>query len=311
MKILVTGGAGFIGSHIVDNYLKAGHKVVVADNLSTGKKENINPQAKFYLLDINNKEKVQKIFQQEKPDILNHHAAQKNVRTSVKNPILDAKINILGSINLIESARKNKIKKVIFASSGGAIYGDTENIPTLENEKEQPVSPYGVAKLSFEKYLHYYFIQYKIPYLALRYANVYGPRQDPKGEAGVVAIFCQNLINKKPSKIFGDGKQTRDFVYVKDVAQANLKALKNNFTGAINIGSGREIDINNLYQLLAEIINSQLAPAQHFSALPGEQRQSCLDINKAKKILKWQPKINLKQGLAQTAKSYSTAILKK
>ncbi len=272
--------------------------------MSSGKKENLNKKAKFYLADICDKKKIEKIFKKEKPDILNHHAAQKNVRASVENPAFDAHINILGGLNLLEAARKNKIKKIIFASSGGAIYGDCKNIPTPETEKELPVSPYGIAKLSFEKYLYYYHWQYKIPYIALRYANVYGPRQDPKGEAGVVAIFCQNLVNNKKSVIFGDGKQTRDYIYVEDVVKTNIKTIENKFRGEINIGTAKEINVNDLYKMLANIAKPKIPFPKHLPAKPGEQKRSCLDFKKAKKFLGWQPEIKLKKGLAETLKYY-------
>lgn len=304
MKILVTGGVGFIGSHVVDGYIDTGYKVVVIDDLSTGTKENVNKKAKFYLADICDKNKIERIFKKEKPEVLNHHAAQKNVRASVSDPAFDAQVNILGGLNLLEAARKNKIKKVIFASSGGAIYGDCKNIPTPETEKELPVSPYGIAKLSFEKYLYYYHWQYKIPYIALRYANVYGPRQDPAGEAGVVAIFCQNLVSGKKSVIFGDGKQTRDYVYIENVVKANIEAVKNKFTGEINIGTAKETNVNDLYKMLADIAKSKIPFPKHLSAKPGEQKRSCLDFKKAKKVLGWQPKTNSKEGLKKTFSYY-------
>jgi len=302
MKILVTGGAGFIGSHIVDSYIKAGHQVVVVDDLSVGKKENVNRKAKFYLADIGDKKKITRIFKKEKPQVLNHHAAQKNVRISVDNPVFDAQVNILGGINLLEAARQSKVKKVIFASSGGAIYGNTKNIPTPETQNILPVSPYGIAKLAFEKYLYYYFWQYKIPYLALRYANVYGPRQDPKGEAGVVAVFCQNLIKNKKSIIYGDGKQTRDFVFVEDVALANLRALKSLYIGEINIGTAKETNINNLYKILAKIAESKIPVPKHLPKK--EQKRSCLNYKKAQRLLNWKPKTELKNGLKQTFDYY-------
>jgi len=288
MKILVTGGAGFIGSNLVDELIKQNHQVSIVDNLSTGKKINVNPRARFYKTNICNKKKLAQIFKKEKPQAVFHLAAQINVRKSVEAPIVDAKTNILGSLNLIKNCQKIKgFKKFIFSSSGGAIYGDAKKIPTPEQAPTNPSSPYGVAKLAVEKYL----ATTSLPWIALRYANVYGPRH----EAGVIAIFINYLKNNKPCIIFGDGKQTRDYVNVKDVVRANILSLKTNVKNkAINIGTGKETSVNQLIKLIA--LNTK---TKHIKAKPGEVRRSCLKIKKAQHLLGWQAQVKLKQGIKQ------------
>jgi len=259
MKILVTGGAGFIGSHIVDRLVKESHKVVIIDNLSTGRKENLNPKAKFYKLDIQNPG-VAEVFKKEKPEIVFHLAAQIDVRKSVEDPLEDAKTNILGSLNIIQNfinvnsrklvSNSHKFVKFIFASTGGAIYGDADIVPTPETYPEFPLSPYGICKLSVEKYLNYYWKVFGLPYVALRYANVYGPRQNSKGEAGVIAIFLDKMLSGEKPVINGNGRQTRDFVFVKDVVEANILAMKKNKVGVYNIGTSKETDINTIFRKL-------------------------------------------------------------
>lgn len=299
IKILVTGGAGFIGSHIVDGLIKEGYEVVVVDDLSTGKEENIHKKAKFYKLDIQDS-KLEEIFQKEKPDFVSHHAAQKDVRVSVSDPIYDAKINILGTINLLQNCVKYKTKKVIFASTGGAIYGEQEVFPATETNSTKPISPYGITKLVAEHYLYYYKTIYGLDYISLRYSNVYGPRQDPFGEAGVVAIFIQKMINSEQPVINGNGEQTRDFVYVEDVARANILAIKNNISENIfNIGTGVETTVNQVFNYLRDIINPSIKE-KHGPAKEGEQRRSVIDFSRARKVLNWQPKASLIGGLQKT-----------
>ncbi len=299
MHILVTGGAGFIGSHIVDRYISLGHRVVILDDLSSGKKENINSKAVFYQVDIRDPA-IKKIFRKEKIDVLNHHAAQIQVRRSVSDPVFDAKINIEGSLNLLEICRKSEVHKIIFASSGGAIYGDSKTFPTPEDIWPlEPRSPYGVAKLSIEYYLHYYHLIYGLQFTALRYANVYGPRQDPHGEAGVVAIFIQKMIDGGMSTINGNGEQARDFIYVGDVVEANVLCLKNEFSGSINIGTTIETKINELFILLNTILGLKRG-VTHGPPKLGEQERSVLDIKRADKILGWKPKEGMKSGLTKT-----------
>ena len=303
MRILITGGAGFIGSHLADRLIKNGDKVILIDNLSTGKKENINPKAKFYKIDIQSP-KISNILKKEKPEILFHLAAQIDVRKSVEDPIKDAKINILGSLNVIknfyqESLKNTKKPKIIFSSTGGAIYGDAKIIPTPEAYPEFPLSPYGICKLTIEKYLNYYWKVFNIPYVALRYANVYGPRQNSKGESGVVSIFIDKLFSGENPIINGSGKQTRDFVFIEDIIEANILAMKKNKVGVYNIGTGKETDINTIFQKLKKITNSNLK-AVHCLEKKGEQKRSCLDYKKAQKELSWKPKYNLDEGLIKT-----------
>lgn len=298
MKILVTGGAGFIGSHVVDQYVKSGHQVWVIDDLSSGKRSYLNSKAKFFQMDISDKA-VSTIFKRCKFDLVNHHAAQKNLRFSVKEPVLDAEINILGSLRLLENCLKYKVRRFIFASTGGALYGDASTVPTSEIHSTHPVSPYGVAKLTVENYLHYYAHQHKIVYTALRYANVYGPRQDPKGEAGVVAIFVGGLLKGKPVFINGRGRQTRDFVYVGDVARANLLALNADFSAGFNVGTGVETSVNDLYKLIAQELGYKKVAGRKPQPA-GEQLRSALDSRKIRVELGWQVQTLLTDGLKQT-----------
>ncbi len=306
-KILVTGGAGFIGSHLVDALIEKGHKVVVVDNLSTGKKENINKKAKFYKIDICSP-KIGEIFKKEKPEICFHFAAQINVRKSVEDPIFDAKVNILGSLNVIQNfinSQKSKIKnlKFIFASTGGAIYGDATKIPTPENYPANPISPYGIAKLTVENYLKFYKENFGLKFISLRFSNVYGPRQDPKGEAGVVAIFIEKLLKGEVPTIFGDGNQTRDFIFIEDVISACLKAMEYKGKEEIfNIGTGIETSINELYKIISELLKTKIKP-KYAPQKPGDLKRSCLDISLTKKELKWVSKFSLKEGLQKTIES--------
>lgn len=259
MKILVTGGAGFIGSHVVDAYITKGCEVVVVDNLSTGQKNNIHPKAKFYSCDINSPDLLA-IFQNEQPEIVNHHAAQMNVRYSVENPITDAQINVLGLLNVLNCCIQSKVKKIIFISSGGAMYGDAETIPTPESSSPEPLSPYGLAKFVGEEYVRLYHRLYGLNYSILRYANVYGPRQNPHGEAGVVAIFIDRLLHGKQPIIYGDGNQTRDYIYIADVVDANLLCMTKGDCMAFNIGTGKETSVNELLEILLAVMNRKASP---------------------------------------------------
>lgn len=306
MKILVTGGAGFIGSHVVDGYIGLGYEVVIVDNLSTGKRDFINSKAKFYHADISDKDKIEEIFKVEQPQMLNHHGAQINVRESVVDPVNDAQVNILGLLNLLESGRKYGLKKAIFASSGGAVYGEANKIPTSETYKPlNPLSPYGVSKLTSEYYLNFYYKTHGINYLALRYANVYGPRQNPHGEAGVVAIFTRKLLNGEIPIINGDGLQTRDYVYIGDVIIANIAALESSTIGSYNIGTGKETNVIEIYKSLDEIINAGVE-VKHGPAKTGEQKRSCLDSSLAKKVLNWEAKMSLREGLKETVEYFKS-----
>ena len=298
MKILITGGAGFIGSHVADLMIENGHDVAIVDDLSSGKKENINPNATFYHLSILDK-RLPDIFKEVKPEVVIHHAAQISVRHSVKDPIRDMEINIKGSLALLENCIKYNTRKFIFASTGGALYGEQDYFPADENHPTRPLSPYAIAKLSTEKYLFFYYNTYSLPYVILRYANVYGPRQDPHGEAGVVAIFTQYMLQGKQPVINGDGKQTRDFVYVRDVARANLLALTYELTGEINISTGIETSINTLFHEINKATSSGV-PEVHEAPMPGEQLRSVLSFEKAKKVLGWEPTVPLSEGLKNT-----------
>lgn len=302
MKVLVTGGAGFIGSHVCDQFLRAGHEVIALDNLSSGKKENLDPRVRLAVLDIRSPEAAA-LIRSERPHAICHLAAQMDVRRSVEDPRFDADANILGMLNLLEAARASEVKKFIFSSTGGAIYGEQDMFPAPESHATRPVSPYGVSKASGELYLGYYRAQYGLPYVALRYANVYGPRQNPHGEAGVVAIFSQRLVAGSPCTIYGDGGQTRDFVFGPDVARANLLAFEKDYVGAVNIGTGIETDINRLFTLLAEAAGSNLK-AQHAPGKPGEQRRSCIDAALARKVLGWEPSMGIAEGLRQTVEFF-------
>jgi len=299
MRILVTGGAGFIGSHIVDAYIEAGHSVAVVDDLSTGHREQVHPRARFYQADVTKAEELARIFASERPEVVSHQAAQKSVRLSVEDPAADANINILGTLHLLELCRRSGVAHVLFASTGGAIYGDAELIPTPEEAPAWPISPYGIAKLTVEHYLYYYQHQYGLTYTALRYANVYGPRQDPHGEAGVVAIFVERLLAGETPVIYGDGMQTRDYVYVGDVAAANRRALETRAAGAYNVGTGIETTVNELYAALTEAVGVS-RPAEYAAPRPGEQRRSALDARCAAETLDWRPRVSLPEGVRRT-----------
>ncbi|HEY2664694.1 MAG TPA: NAD-dependent epimerase/dehydratase family protein [Candidatus Binataceae bacterium] len=298
-KILVTGGAGFIGSNTVDSLVaEGGFDISVVDDLSSGKREQVNRAARFHHGDLRNREFVRDVVGREQPEVVLHLAAQMDLRRSVADPVVDAEVNLIGTLNLLEEGRAHGLRRFVFSSTGGAIYGEQEAFPCDEDHPLRPVSPYGVAKLAAEKYLFFYKVQYGIDYLALRYANVYGPRQDPHGEAGVVAIFCGRMLEGKPVKIFGDGCQTRDYVYVGDVARANLAGLLGRASGAINIGTGIETSVNQLYKELAAD-NVELKPIFD-TARPGEQRRSVISSARALRELHWKPEVALADGLART-----------
>jgi UDP-glucose 4-epimerase len=305
MKILLTGGAGFIGSHVVDLYIKHGYEVLVVDDLSTGRISNLNPAAKFYQLDIRSSE-LEDIFAREKPDIVNHHAAQMDVRRSVVEPMYDADVNIVGSLNILECSRKYDIQRFIYISSGGAVYGEPVYLPCDEAHPVDPICQYGASKHTVEHYLYMYKENYGIDYVVLRYPNVYGPRQDPFGEAGVVAIFTQQMLADEQVTINGDGNQERDFVTVFDCARANLLALTNSHaSGIYNLGSGRGTTVNQIFEHLKSISGYQKSP-HHGLAKLGETRRIFLDANRIQQELDWQQEINLEEGLRQTVEYFQT-----
>lgn len=299
MKVLVTGGAGFIGSHVADRIVEAGHEVTVLDDLSSGKREQVPQAARFVHADIRS-EAAAKLIRDERFDAVVHQAAQIDVRKSVTDPRFDADVNLSGLLNLLEAATAAGVKRFLFASSGGACYGEQEVYPAPETHPSRPVSPYGVSKAAGELYLGYYAAEKKLSYCALRYANVYGPRQDPMGEAGVVAIFSGRCLAGSTCTIYGDGKQTRDYVFVGDVARANLLALESDYVGALNVGTGVETDVVELHRRIATATGSGHAPL-FAEARPGEQRRSCIDPAKAGRVLGWKPEVTLEEGIARTA----------
>jgi UDP-glucose 4-epimerase len=305
MKVLVTGGAGFIGSHIADRLLADGHEVVVLDDLSTGHVEHLPAKARFYQMELGSPW-LDEMFRIERPEAVAHQAAQASVRRSVEDPVFDASVNVLGTAALLQASARHGVQRFLFASTGGAIYGDTDRIPTPEDAPAIPVSPYGASKLAAEGYLRTFRALHGLSYAALRYANVYGPRQDPQGEAGVVAIFTQRLLAGQSARVNGDGKQTRDFVYVGDVAEANALAIASDAVGAFNVGTGVETDINRIFSLLVQYTGSK-QPEQHGPALAGEQRRSVIDASKIAKVMGWRPKTSLEDGLRETVRYFREA----
>ena len=298
MKILVAGGAGFIGSHVVDSYIKNGHRVWVVDDESTGRRSNVNKKALYRRLDIRDRKRLLGIFNKTKFDVINHHAAQIDLRYSVTDPQFDATVNILGTLNLLEGAALCRAQKFIFSASGGTAYGDCRR-PAKEGDPENPLSPYGVAKLAAEKYISAFSSMYGLKFTIFRYANVFGPRQDPHGEAGVVAIFADKILSNERPFIFGTGNQTRDFVFVSDVAQANVLALRAGHNQIINIGTAQETSVNDLWKEMASISRCHLKPI-YKPGRRGELNRSFLNINRAGKLLGWSPHYSLRRGLEET-----------
>ena len=307
-KVLVTGGAGFIGSHVVDAYIEAGHDVAVVDNLETGSRSYVNPDARFYEIDILDPS-LEAIIAEERPTVVNHHAAQASISRSIADPVHDARTNILGSVRLLELGRKHGVRSFLFASSGGAVYGDQKWYPATENHPLSPLNAYGIAKLTVENYLRYYWEVHQIRYIALRYSNVYGPRQNPYGEAGVVAIFIGALLQGRRPIVYGDGHQTRDFIHVRDAVRSNILALDLLLRGGdayladvstINIGTGRETSVLEILHQLVLIVGGS-EECQFESARNGEIRRSLLDIDRAGKVLNWKPSGSLEEGLRETA----------
>ena len=303
MKILVTGGAGFIGSHVVDRLVLEGHSVSVIDNLSTGKIENVNREAKFHKIDIISP-RIERVFKKERPELICHFAAQMDVRRSVADPIYDAQSNIIGMLNLMENGLRYGVRKVIFASTGGAVYGEGVPYPTSEECIPRPISPYGISKLTGEHYLIYYNVSYGLNYVVLRYANVYGPRQDPFGEAGVVAIFNQKILRDEQPVINGNGMQTRDYVYVDDVVDAVITSTYNDISDVFNVGTGVETSVNELFRHLIEITGKSHIKEVHGQAKKGEQLRSCLSYDKIRKALDWEPRVPLREGLTRTVEFF-------
>ncbi|MCH7828081.1 MAG: NAD-dependent epimerase/dehydratase family protein [Bacteroidetes bacterium] len=308
MKILITGGAGFIASHIADEYINLGHEVFILDNLSTGFEGNINSKATFINLDICDKS-LTELFEVQKFDVVNHHAAQMDVRKSVADPTFDANTNIIGTINLLQNAVKTGVKKFIFSSTGGAVYGEQEYFPADEQHPTFPLSPYGISKLTVEKYLFFYNKQYGLNYSILRYANIYGPRQNPFGEAGVIAIFTSKLLAGEQPIINGEGTQTRDYVFVKDVVNANVKVLKDEIPDIMNVGTGIETNVNEIFNTLNKIINNGQVE-KHGPSAPGEQLRSVITSDKFYKRFNWKPTTKLTDGLRETVIFFESKLVK-
>jgi len=306
MKILVTGGAGFIGSHLIDRLITEGHEVMVIDNLSQGKRENVNPRARFYHLDIRDS-RLEKVFEEEAPEIIYHLAAQVSVTKSVSDPLEDARINIIGSLNILELARRYRIKKFIYASSGGAIYGEPEYIPVDENHRIAPLSPYGLSKYVVEKYIEVFSHNYGLRYTILRYPNVYGPRQDPHGEAGVVAIFSQQMLAQVTPTIYGDGTKTRDYVYVEDIVEANIRCLNSGDGGTYNLGWGKEVTDYTIFDEVRKALNYQGEP-NYAAKRPGEIDNIALNANKIRESMGWEPKVPLHEGVRRATEFYKSQL---
>ncbi len=301
MRILVTGGAGFIGSHVAEAYIAAGHEVAVVDDLSTGSRGNIPSGARFWETDIRSAD-LPRVVAEFRPEVISHHAAQMSVSVSARDPKLDAEVNILGFLNLLEAAVRHEVGRIVFASTGGAMYGDRDDLPVSETIFPAPVSPYGVAKLASERYLHAFRAMHGLEAVALRYANVYGPRQNPHGEAGVVAIFCRAILEGRPLIVNGDGEQTRDYVYVEDIVRGNLLATAMRMPAelpVLNLGTGVEATVNDLVRELRAIAGRDI-DVRHGPAKPGEQRRSALDAALANRVLEWRARTALRPGMART-----------
>ena len=302
MKVLFTGGAGFIGSNVVDALIDRGHQVAIVDNLSSGSQSNLNPNATFYQLSICDKG-LSDVFEREKPDIINHHAAQIDVRKSADDPITDAEINILGSLNVITNCINYGAKRLIYASTGGAIYGDAKYLPADEGHPINPISQYGVSKHTVEHYLYLYSTLYSLDYVVLRYANVYGPRQSPFGEAGVVAIFSIQILTGKTPTIFGPGDKTRDYIHVSDIVEANILAMDKGTNSVFNIGTGVETSDQTVFDTLADVLGYKESPI-YAPVRPGEVYRIYLECSKARNELDWAPRLSFREGIEQTAEYY-------
>lgn len=303
MKILVAGGAGFIGSHVVDSYICDGHQTVVADSLASGSRDNLNMAATFYEVDLCDRTALEDVFEREQPDYVNHHAAQVDVRRAVEDPSYDAHQNVMGTINLLECCRKYSVQKIIFVSSGGAVYGEPISFPVTESHPICPLSPYGLSKYIGEQYVELYNRLHGLDYTILRYPNVYGPRQDPKGEAGVVAIFTQLLRMQEQPTIFGDGTKTRDYLFVKDIVRANLFVTGDAGGCEIfNLGWGKEITDQQIFEAVRDALAAKVEPI-YSERRPGEIERICLDASKAERELSWCPEVLFLEGVKQTVES--------
>jgi UDP-glucose 4-epimerase len=299
MRILVTGGAGFIGSHVADRFVERGHEVAVLDNLSTGFRSFVPPRARFYECDLRDATAIEAAFGEFKPEIVDHHAAQIDVRKSVQDPIHDAQVNVLGGIHLLQACVQHGARKVIYASTGGAIYGEGRQLPASEEHPVNPESPYGVSKHTLEHYLYLWRMLFGLDYTALRYPNVYGPRQNPKGEAGVNAIFIGRMLNRTPPHVFGDGTAVRDYLYVGDVVDANELALGKGGGEILNLGTGVGTSVLDIVRELADLLEFR-EPAVHEPPRAGEVQRIYLDAGRARRVLGWAPQVSFREGLRRT-----------
>ncbi|MBN1879455.1 NAD-dependent epimerase/dehydratase family protein [bacterium] len=302
MRILITGGAGFIGSHIVDAYLAMGHDVAVVDNLSSGFRSNVNSDARFYDSSIQDPA-LEEVFRDFRPQIINHHAAHINLRQSVEDPVHDAENNIIGTLNLLNLSRQFSVQKFIFASTGGAIYGEPEQIPANEKTLALPLSPYGASKLAIEHYVRIWQVITGMDYTIFRYPNVYGPRQNPKGEAGVIAIFCIQILQNEQPVIFGDGTKTRDYLYVDDVVRANISALSSGNGDTFNLGWGKEISDQTVFDTVSVALDYREKPIYSSPRL-GEVNRIALDASRAQDVLNWKPETEFREGVKRAARFY-------
>lgn len=300
MKILVTGGAGFIASHVADAYIAAGHDVCVVDDLSRGSEQNVNPKARFYKVDIRDLHGLRAVFEMEKPEIVNHHAAQMDVRRGVREPVFDAEVNILGSLNVLTLAVQQHVQRIIYISSAGAVYGEPAVIPVSEDAPINPIGPYGITKHTVEHYLFAYQILYGLPYVVLRYGNVYGPRQSSKGEAGVFAIFSEQILAGIQPVIYGDGSKTRDYIYVGDVAAANFAALEQGSGEIFNIGTGIPTSDYEVFRSVRDNLGATEVQPKYDGFRPGEVNHIAFDVSKARRVLHWEPTVSLSEGVRLT-----------
>jgi len=310
VKILVTGAAGFIASHVADAYVNAGHEVIILDDLSRGSRRNVNPKSRFYQCDIRDREAIEKIFLLERPEIINHHAAQMDVRRGVREPLFDAQVNILGSLNLIEAAVAYGAKRFIYAATAGACYGEPKQMPVPEDYSVNPITPYGISKHTVEHYLFTFRFLYGLEYVVLRYGNVYGPRQSSQGEAGVFAIFSEQMLVGLQPVIYGDGNKIRDYVYISDVVAANIAALERGGNEIFNISSGVEITDFEVFQIVRHLVGRQVEP-KYVARRPGEIDNICLDISKAKSLLRWEPRVNISEGASMTVAYFQQVAARK
>ena len=309
MKVLVTGAAGFIASHVADGYLNSGHEVVILDDLSRGAKRNVNSKARFYQCDVRNREAVEAIFLSEKPDVVNHHAAQMDVRRGVREPHFDAQVNILGSLNVIESAVAHGARRFVYAATAGAGYGEPKQIPVPEDYPINPITPYGISKHTVEHYLFTFQFLYGLQYVVLRYGNVYGPRQSSQGEAGVFAIFSEQMLSGIQPVIYGDGEKVRDYVFVSDVVAANVAALANGTNEIFNIGSGIATKDLEIFEQVRNLLGKTSVQPQYLPRRPGEIDRISLDISKAARLLDWTPQVPLAEGAKRTVRYFQDAAL--